>query len=114
MILQVHDKRAKILCIAMTVYVMIIHILVHHSHSNTTFHDGHGMVDLPYLIPLLIIVLGAALSIDAGAFFLAGSTAKHFHNRNVSSAAADTTVLPSGDIAMCSTRDVCPTNKGTK
>jgi len=59
-------------------------------------------------MPLLIIVFGAALSIDAGVFFFAGSTAKHFHSRNVSSAAADTTVLPSGDIAMCSTRAVCP------
>jgi len=40
--------------------------------------------------------------------FFCGSTAKHFHRRSVSSAAADTTVLPSGDIAMCNTRDVWP------
>ena len=69
----------------------------------------------PHRIPPLIIVFGALLSIDAvEAFFLVGSTAKHFHSRSVSSAAADTTVLPSGDIAMCSTRAVCPTNGTTE
>ena len=41
-------------------------------------------------------------------FFFCGSTAKHFHNLSVSSAAADTTVLPSGDNAICKTRPVCP------
>ena len=41
-------------------------------------------------------------------FFFCGSTAKHFHNLNVSSAAADTTVLPSGDNTICKTRPVCP------
>jgi len=37
---------------------------------------------------------------------LAGSTAKQFHRRNVSSAAPDTTLVPSGDMAICSTRSV--------
>ena len=41
-------------------------------------------------------------------FFFCGSTAKHFHSLSVSSAAADTTVLPSGDNAICKTRPVCP------
>ena len=42
------------------------------------------------------------------AWFTSG--AKQFHNLNVSSAAALITVLPSGDIAICSTRAVCPVN----
>ena len=33
-------------------------------------------------------------------FFSFGSEAKHFQNRGVSSAAAETTVVPSGDIAI--------------
>ena len=33
-------------------------------------------------------------------FFFSLSTVKHFHSRSVSSAAADTTVSPSGDMAM--------------
>lgn len=45
-------------------------------------------------------------------FFVSSSTMKHFHNRSVSSAPADTTVSPSGDIARCKTRAVWPENKG--
>ena len=44
-------------------------------------------------------------------FFLAGSMAKHFHNLRVSSAAAETTVDPSGLMAMCRIRDVWPVQK---
>lgn len=36
------------------------------------------------------------------------SLEKHFQNRSVSSPAAETTVWPSGDMAKCNTRDVCP------
>ena len=44
-------------------------------------------------------------------FFFSWSTLKHFHRRKVSSAAADTTVSPSGDMAMCSTRAVWPVQR---
>jgi hypothetical protein len=37
-------------------------------------------------------------------------SAKHFQNLNVSSAAAETTVVPSGDCAMCNTLAVWPVN----
>ena len=46
-------------------------------------------------------------------FFLTGSGAKHFHSRKVSSAPADNTVLPSGDVARCKTRAECPVNSAT-
>ena len=53
-------------------------------------------------------------SADSFAFFvldpLAASSEKHFQKRKVSSAAADTTVFPSGLCAMCNTRAVCPVN----
>ena len=39
-------------------------------------------------------------------FFFSWSTEKHFQSRRVSSAAAETTVSPSGDIAIWRTRDV--------
>ena len=35
---------------------------------------------------------------------------KMFQNLKVSSADADTIMSPSGDLAKCSTRDVCPRN----
>lgn len=41
-------------------------------------------------------------------FCAMGASPKHFQKRRVSSAAADTTVQPSGDWAMCSTRAVWP------
>lgn len=40
----------------------------------------------------------------------AGGSPKHFQKCSVSSAAAEHTVLPSGDCARCSTRAVCPVN----
>jgi hypothetical protein len=46
-------------------------------------------------------------------FFFTGSGAKHFHSRKVSSAPADNTVLPSGDMARCNTRAECPVNSAT-
>lgn len=60
-----------------------------------------------YLIPLEKCVEACCFGFVA----LVGSTAKHFHRRNVSSAAPDTTVVPSGDIAMCSTLAVWPVHK---
>jgi len=45
--------------------------------------------------------------------FFCGSEAKHFHSRSVSSAAADTTVEPSGDMAMWRTREVWPVSSAT-
>jgi hypothetical protein len=62
-----------------------------------------------YRIPLK---LEAACEPDSF-FFLTGSGAKHFHNRRVSSAPADNTVLPSGDMARCKTRAACPVNSAT-
>jgi len=53
------------------------------------------------------LLLESFLDEDCLTFFC-GSTAKHFQRRSVSSAAAETTVLPSGDIAMCNTRAVWP------
>lgn len=41
-------------------------------------------------------------------FWTGGASAKHFQKRRVSSAAAEQTVVPSGDCARCSTRDVWP------
>lgn len=41
-------------------------------------------------------------------FWAGGASAKHFQKRSVSSAAAEHTVVPSGDWARCSTRDVWP------
>ncbi len=49
--------------------------------------------------------------VDLAGFFFTASDLKHFHSLSVSSAAADTTVLPSGDIAICSTRPVCPVSE---
>ncbi len=48
----------------------------------------------------------AAAAARTAFFFLSGSDWKHFQRRSVSSAAADTTVLPSGDKHICSTRPV--------
>ena len=42
------------------------------------------------------------------AFLVLCWVAKHFHKRKVSSAAADATYWPSGDMVMWRTRDVCP------
>ena len=54
------------------------------------------VVSHTYLIPLCSGPTGA---FPCAAFFaLTGSTSKHFHRRRVSSAAADMTVVPSGDI----------------
>ena len=41
------------------------------------------------------------------------ASAKHFQKRNVSSAAAEQTVTPSGDCARCSTRELCPVISAT-
>lgn len=43
---------------------------------------------------------------SAGFSFFAGSVMKHFHSLSVSSAPADNTVVPSGDMARCRTRAV--------
>lgn len=40
--------------------------------------------------------------------------AKHFHSRRVSSAAADATNCPSGDMVMWRMRDMCPVNSMTR
>lgn len=66
-----------------------------------------------YLIPLEKGTDAVDLAVDAFLLFV-GSRAKHFHILSVSSAAADTTVLPSGDIAVCRTRAVCPMSKSRK
>lgn len=50
--------------------------------------------------------------VDAS-FFCCGSAAKHFHNRNVSSAADDTTVEPSGDNAKFRILEVWPADNVT-
>jgi hypothetical protein len=39
---------------------------------------------------------------------------KIFQNRRVSSPAADTTVVPSGDRAICKTLEVCPDSSATR
>lgn len=44
------------------------------------------------------------------AFFESAPSPNALQKRSVSSAAADTTVWPSGDCAMCSTRAVWPVN----
>ena len=66
-----------------------------------------------YLIPLEKGTDAVDLAVDAFLLFV-GSRAKHFHILRVSSAAADTTVLPSGDIAVCRTRAVCPMSMSRK
>lgn len=48
--------------------------------------------------------------VDFSFFVWWTSGAKQFHNRSVSSAAALIIVLPSGDMAICKTRAVCPVN----
>lgn len=52
--------------------------------------------------------LGLIFTADFSFFDLSGSGMKHVHSRSVSSAAALITVEPSGDIAICKTRAVCP------
>lgn len=46
-------------------------------------------------------------------FFLFGSGKKHFHIRRVSSAPAESTVEPSGDMARFNIRLVCPVSSAT-
>ena len=51
---------------------------------------------------------------DADAADAAAASSFHtFQKRSVSSAAAVTMVVPSGDCAMCSTREVCPVSSAT-
>lgn len=49
----------------------------------------------------------------ACSFFLFGSGKKHFHIRRVSSAPAESTVEPSGDMAKFKMRFVCPVSSAT-
>lgn len=57
--------------------------------------------------------LGLARTAASFAFSLTGSMTKHFHNLKVSSAPADKTVVPSGEIARCKTLAVCPLSSAT-
>ena len=62
---------------------------------------------------LLLMLLFGSLALDTlFSFFVLSSTAKHFQSLSVSSAAPDTTVDPSGLIAMWRMRDVCPGDGG--
>ena len=49
----------------------------------------------------------------ADTFVARAASEKHFQKRRVSSAAAEQTVVPSGDCARCSTRDVWPVISAT-
>ena len=55
----------------------------------------------------------AALKMESRGRLCCWLPEKIFQKRSVSSAAAVTTVVPSGDCAICSTRDVCPVNSAT-
>ena len=66
------------------------------------------MLLIDILFELRMELLAACFS-----FLEASPPERIFQKRSVSSAAAVTTVCPSGDCAMCSTRDVCPVSSAT-
>lgn len=63
---------------------------------------------MDHLIEVIDNLLFASFVEEVCTFFFWSSTWKHFQSRSVSSAPADTTVDPSGDMAMCNTRAVWP------
>lgn len=75
-------------------------------HPVTKFY--HLIIDSP------MSELSLSLIVVFCAFFFWVSTAKHFQSLSVSSAPADTTTEPSGDMAMCRTLDVWPEQEDNK
>ena len=87
-------------------------------HENTSQpvcreRQGGVQLRLTWRTHLIDIELSTELEAAAFSFLLVSPPERIFQKRSVSSAAAVAMVVPSGDWAMCSTREVWPVSSAT-